>query len=43
MPLTLRPTGLSGNPDANHWSIYEDGIAFGTVGVGLFKREWLLG
>ena len=25
MALTLRPTGLSPRPDANDWSIHEDG------------------
>jgi hypothetical protein len=29
MPLTLRPTGLSGNPDANDWSVHEDGVEIG--------------
>jgi hypothetical protein len=31
MPLTLRPTGLSGNPDRNDWSIYEDGEQIGQL------------
>jgi hypothetical protein len=31
MTLTLRPTGLSGNPDANDWSIYEDGTQIGRL------------
>jgi hypothetical protein len=31
MPLTLRPTGLSGNPDRNDWSIYEDGVEIGRL------------
>ena len=29
MPLTLRPTGLSGNPDASDWSVHEDGAEIG--------------
>jgi hypothetical protein len=31
MPLTLRPTGLSGNPGANDWSVHEDGAAIGRL------------
>jgi hypothetical protein len=30
-PLTLRPTGLSGNPEANDWSVREDGVAIGRL------------
>jgi hypothetical protein len=30
-PLTLRPTGLSRNPDVNDWSIYEDGEQIGRL------------
>jgi hypothetical protein len=29
MPLALRPTDLSGNPDANDWSVHEDGVEIG--------------
>jgi hypothetical protein len=31
MLLTVRPTGLSGNPDRNDWSIYEDGVEIGRL------------
>jgi hypothetical protein len=31
MPLTLRPTRLSRNPDANEWSIHEDGAEIGRL------------
>jgi hypothetical protein len=31
MPLTLRPTGLSRNPDANDWSIHEAGEEIGRL------------
>jgi hypothetical protein len=31
MPLTLRPTGLSGNPHRNDWSIHEDGVEIGRL------------
>jgi hypothetical protein len=31
MPLTLRPTGLSRDPNANDWSIYEDGAQIGRL------------
>jgi hypothetical protein len=31
MPLTLRPTGLSSNPDRNDWTIHEDGVEIGRL------------
>jgi hypothetical protein len=31
MPLSLRPTGLSRNPNANDWSIHEDGVEIGRL------------
>jgi hypothetical protein len=31
MPLTLRRTGLSRDPDANDWSVYEDGVEIGRI------------
>jgi hypothetical protein len=31
MPLTLRPTGLSGDPNRNDWSVYEDGAEIGRL------------
>jgi hypothetical protein len=31
MPLTLRPTHLSRNPNANDWSIHEDGVEIGRL------------
>ena len=32
MPLTLRPTHPSRDPDANDWSIHEDGEEIGRLG-----------
>jgi hypothetical protein len=32
MPLTLRPTHLSRDPEANDWSIHEDGEEIGRLG-----------
>jgi hypothetical protein len=31
MPLTLRPTGLSRDPDRNDWSVHEDGQEIGRL------------
>ena len=31
MPLTLRPTGLSPRPDANDWTIHDDGVMVGRI------------
>jgi hypothetical protein len=31
MPLTLRPTRLSSDPDRQDWSIHEDGIEIGRL------------
>jgi hypothetical protein len=34
MPLTLRPTGLSRDPNAKDWSIHEDGAEIGRLYEG---------
>ena len=31
MPLTLRPTGLSPRPDANDWTILDEGVMVGRI------------
>jgi len=31
MPLTLRPTHLSRDPNRNDWSIHEDGVEIGRL------------
>jgi hypothetical protein len=31
MPLTLRPTGLSPRPDANDWTIHDNGVMVGRI------------
>jgi len=42
MPLALRSTGLSRDPNANDWSIYEDGVQIGRLYADLqaSRPEW---
>jgi hypothetical protein len=51
MPLTLRRTGLSRDPDANDWCVVEDGEEIGRIyedtsgdaDVRWFWAHWLVG